>query len=357
MTTMHPEFPALFNEISTDGADREARWEGIAAFTEERSKTKIEVLVRLAFGTKAPAAGLRRPELQETLDAFHQAFVDADAAFKPAPRQDQILAAGALLQFFETYALSAIAVTSTACDGARRADLPVDLVTSAENAIARLGASRRERPKRFEIRIEEADFAFEPDFTAVQPNTPSSFKELFEDLRVKIDEAFADVVDQFNDKIRMVVDANTMADEELDMLLWVFGGKSLLTGEAFGDVKKAAQPLVLARDLADRTKIIPGPAAIPALLSRAGVATKGEVTVVDAVDAVSDGWTASLLEDLDPSPASTPIHEALARRQETGAGGGWQAGWAAATGIDAAASLAPVKLAELFYLENIWLRH
>jgi hypothetical protein len=78
---------------------------------------------------------------------------------------------------------------------------------------------------------------------------------------------------------------------------------------------------------------------------------------VKAVEAVSNEWTSKALDGLAPSPASSPIHLALERRQETGAGGGWQAGWSAVTGIDQAMALTPLKLAELFYREHLWLRN
>lgn len=352
---MHQDFPKLFSEISADGAEREKRWAGVESFVGTYSVAKIEVLIRLAFGTKPPAGGHRQEELEQALGAFHKAFSDIDPSFEPGGRQDQVLAAAALLQFSVQRALPAMAVTTTACGGARTASLPIDLVISAENALTRLSAIRRKRPNLGNVKVESPEFAFELDFSGVQANQPQTFKGLFEQFQDALNGTLADLTEKFNGTLETVASATKMADEELDMLSWVFGGRSLVPDEAFGDVPAPQKPLVFARDLASLTKIYPGPTVVPALLSRAGINTTGKVTIVDAVNAVSAEWTATVLKGRKPSPASSPIHAALARREETGADGGWQAGWAATTGIDVDAALSPIALAELFYREIIWL--
>ncbi|MDN7742285.1 GTPase-associated system all-helical protein GASH [Burkholderia gladioli] len=352
---MHQEFPKLFAEISTDGAERDQRWAGIKAFVGTWSAPKVEVLVRLAFGTKAPAGGQRQEELAQGLVEFHKAFSDIDPSFESGGRQDQVLAAAALLQFWTTDSRAAMALTTTACGGARKADLPIDLVTSAENALTRLSATRRKRPDLSNLKVEPPEFEFEPDFAGVQPNQPQTFKGLFENLQGALNDTLYDLTEKFNRSLETLVSANKMADEELDMLSWVFGGRSLVPSKAFTDVPPLQKPLVFARDLASLTKIRPGPKVVPALLSRAGINTNGVVKVVDAVNAMSDEWTTSVLKGRAPSAASSPIHAALARREETGADGGWQTGWAATTGIDVGTALSPIVLAELFYREILWL--
>ncbi|ESZ12234.1 hypothetical protein X737_27910 [Mesorhizobium sp. L48C026A00] len=353
---MHQDFPKLFSEISADGAERDKRWAGVEAFAGNYTVPKAEVLLRLAFGTKPPAGGYRQEALESALTAFHKAFSDVDPSYEPGGRQDQILAAATLLQYSTSRSLTAMAVTTTACGGSRKAAFPIDLVTAAENAISRLAAARRKRPDLSIVKVELPEYEFEPDFSQVQANQPQTFKVVFDQFRDFVDETLSDLTGKFNASLEKVVEANKMADEELDMLSWVFGGKALMPDQAFGDVQAAQKLLVFARDLASLTKIYPGPSVVPALLFRAGVQTTGKVTIADAVNAVSDRWTAAVLKGRNPSPASSPIHFALARREETGAGEGWKAGWAATTGIDITATLSPISLAELFYREILWLR-
>ena len=65
-------------------------------------KAYVEVLVRLAFGTKAPAGGNKEPKLVEKLAAFHTALRNHDDTYDPAAaREVRVLAASVLAQLFE----------------------------------------------------------------------------------------------------------------------------------------------------------------------------------------------------------------------------------------------------------------
>jgi hypothetical protein len=353
---MHTDFPKLYSDISTDGAQRDLRWTAIEAITQSSTSAQIEMLVRLAFGTKSPPGGHQENELVTALTAFHKAFSDADPSIEQGARQDKILAAGVLLRYLGWNSKVALAVTTTACGGARKPALPIDLVTLAENSLSQLGASRRVRPDLSKISIPVPEFAFEPDFDQVQPNSPDTFKDVFDQFTETVGEALTDLVKKFNDSTKLLLDASKKADEELDLLSWVFGQRSLLSGQALVDLPVSEKPLVFARDLASLTTISPGPNSVPALLARAGVKTTGKIRIADAVNAVSDTWTSEALKGRKPSPVTSPVLFALFRRQETGAGDGWHAGWAAITGIDSAATMSPIALAEQVYREILWLR-
>lgn len=353
---MHADFPKLFSEISTDGAQRALRWAGIEAFTGTYTKARVEMLARLAFDTKQPPGGHQQEDLATALGAFHKAFSDADPSIEQGKRQDQILSAAALMRYFATKSMAAMVVTTTACGGARKAQLPIDFVAAAENALSLLAANRRRRPDLSNVKVEAREIEYELDFSEAQPNSPPTFQGVFGQIADAVDQVLADLVAKFNKSTELLVDAGKKADEELDMLSWVFGQRALLPDEAFTDVPASQKPLVFSRDLASLTTIYPGPNSVPALLSRAGVKSTGKLSIVDAVNAVSDQWTAAVLKDRSPSPATTPIHFALAKRQETGAGVEWTAGWSAITGIEPGAALPPIALAELFYREILWLR-
>lgn len=353
---MDKDFQKLFLEVSADNAKRDERWAGIEAFAGDYNRSKAEVLVRLAFRTKPPAGGYQDSTLEQTLIAFHKAFSDIDPSYEPAPRQDQVLAAATLVRLFDTNAGAATAVTTTACGGARKAELPIDLVNLAENSLSRLSATNRTRLDLSELKLELPELTLGPEFAKLEPSDPKSLKSVLEEFRSTVDNALYELCEEFNTVVSTLVEANKKADEELDMLAWSFGGRALLPDRAFADVADAQKPLILARDLASLTTIDPGPAAVPALLSRAGVKTTGKLPVEQAVNAVSDEWTNAVLKGRNVSPACTPLHFALAKRQETGAGDGWTTGWAAITGIDKSTRLSPLGLSTLFYREVLWLR-
>lgn len=352
---MHTDFPKLYSEISTDSAQRTLRWTGVEKFTSSYTSTRVEMLARLAFDTKPPAGGHQQEDLATELAAFHKAFSDADPSIGQGTRQDQILATAALMQYFATNSKAAMAVITTYCSGARAVALPIDLVTAAENALSKLAADRRDRPDLNKVEITVPKLEYNLDFTGFQPNAPATYQGIFDQFARAIDHALADVVANSNASTKLLVEASKMADEELDMLSWVFGQRVLLPDQLFADIPDNQKPLVFARDLASLTKIHPGPNAVPALLARAGVKCTGDLRIVDAVNAVTDGWTAAVLKNCKPSPATSPIHFALVKRQETGAGGDWCAGWAAITGIALDAAMSPMALAELFYREILWL--
>ena len=353
---MHADFPKLYSEISTDGAQRALRWNGVEAFSGNVTRARIEMLTRLVFNTKPPAGGFQQDDLATELAAFHKAFSDADPSIEQGARQDQILAAAALIQYFATTPAAALAVTTTACGRVRKAALPIDLMTAAENALSLLAASRRKRPDFGKLEIEASELEYDLDFSAAQTNAPTTFQKVFDQLAKAVDHALADVVAKFNASTKLLINAGKKADEELDMLSWVFGQRALSPDQPFADIPADQKPLVFARDLASLTTIQPGPNSVRALLSRAGTKSTGKLRIVDAVTAVSDDWTAAVLKSRTPSPATSPIHFALAKRQETGAGDGWHAGWAAITGIDLGAAMPSTALAELFYREVLWLR-
>lgn len=353
---MHADFPKLYSEISTDGAQRDLRWTAIEALIKSWTPAQGEMLARLVFGTKSPPGGHQEDHLAGALVAFHQAFSDADPSIEQGARQDQVLAAGVVLRYLDFHSLVALALTTTACGGARKLALPVDLVTLAENTLSRLGASRRIRPDLSKIKIPDPEFAFEPDFAGVVHNSPSTFNTVFEQFTETVGEALIDLVSKFNESTKLLVEAGKKADEELDLLSWALGQRSLLSNQSFADLLPSEKPLVLARDLASLTTIYPGPNSIPGLLSRAGLKATGKIKIADAVNAVSDDWTSAALKGRKPSPVTSPVHFALLRRQETGAGEGWFAGWSAITGIDGGFTMSPIALAEQFYREILWLR-
>jgi len=143
-----------------------------------------------------------------------------------------------------------------------------------------------------------------------------------------------------------------MQDEELQMLWWLIGSRSVDLDVPFEKLPPEAKPLFLAKELAEDTELLPGPPSIKGLLSRAGLPeTAIDIArVINGADAV---WLRGFLPEDEPSPVTTPIHYALKRQVETGAGQAWVAGWAAAVGAPTDLSVKSIQLAVLFYRERL----
>ncbi len=354
---MTPEFARWYAQaFMEEGPRRQTRWQGVVNMAAKATHIDTEVLVRLAFQTKAPAAGRKSENLADAYQTVVSTLSGGDASFDPAQsaRELQILAAAALEGAFPRLPDAALAVTTTSFVGARKADLPMDLVGLAENALTTLSRRGHERVGADKLKI--------PDFKIVF-DVPQEASEAIEgeQLRAQLDRlhnaaagAIKRVVDEQN-RINATLHRRMMLDEEeLQMLWWLIGGHSRLQDQPFQEIDPTFRPLALAYELATMTAVSPGPASIRAMLSRSAIGSD-DFTVRSAVNAASADWVKSEGSSERISPATTPIHFALEQRSELASINAWQAGWEGLTGLSSDMSVPAVKLAELYYREYLYL--
>jgi GTPase-associated system helical domain len=353
---MDPNFARWYGDVSMEDSKAQARWIGLNQATASPNRATVEVLTRLAFDTRASAGGYKEPALAEKLKSFHAAFQAADSDYEPKKRESQVLAASALVQLFRSYSLAPLAVTTASFDGARTLDLPMNLVGMAEQAIETLSTSRRVRPDFSKLKVSVQDFAYQPDFAGVQPNDPQTWKPLFVGMTTAVNASIKAAAFGVNASVDTMSGYMRVVDEELQMLWWLLGERSLDLDLPFDKVDNAMQPLVFARELAVRTVSSPGPVAIAALLARSGLKSRGKLPVAVATNAVLAEWATAAIDKLATSPVTTPIHFAVDKRVEAGAPDAWSAHWSALCGLAADSSLSPLRLAELFYREHLFLR-
>jgi hypothetical protein len=163
--------------------------------------------------------------------------------------------------------------------------------------------------------------------------------------------AFALLSKWYSSNIGKIEDYFTIQDEELQMLWWLLGERSIDRNCAFSSLSAVERPLVLAKELAGLTGYLPGPFAIKSILSRAGLRDSDELTIVECVNAGDQEWLKWLVDDQQPSPVTRPIHAAVSRKLETGDNESWISGWAAAAEIDSAQKVSALQLGLLFYRE------
>jgi hypothetical protein len=354
---MHRDFARWYATVSVDHdvARRDARWEGVSAVVTDAERPTVEALLRLAFGGRALPA-------TQTVHAIRQAFSAADETFEMSgnDRELQILAAASLVVLMEDLdeaegSTAALAASTAFFAGARKPDLPMDLAALAEAAIVKRADAIRVRPSL-------AAFA-----TASVPKF--KFETAVAKLREKADfngvaEAFTVAADLTRTNLLAVAERSAkgfqavdsfirVQDEELQMLWWLTGQRSEVYDCAFETVGADAQPFIFAMELADHTEFPPGPPSVKALMSRAGLKEGRKISIATAVNAVRPAVLAHLVSEADCSPLSTPLHAAIKRQLETGAGMAWVAGWAATAGVDEAYALPGLTLGELFYRERL----
>jgi hypothetical protein len=334
--TMHPDFPRWYREVSVEeNRERIAhRWTGVSSLVEDMNLNDVEALLRLVYRAKL------RPSA-DSMARIRKFFKDADDLFdmQGNDREVEVLAGAALAVLLESNASivaeTALAITTTILEGARVAQLPMDLGALAETCIARIAESQRTRPIRTKLTLKKSKDAL-AQFDA------AGVSSALDRAAEAINSAFAS-----SDKFIAI------QDEELDMLWWVLNERSDDLGKAFKDLPAKAQPLILAKELAQATAFCPGPRSVKGLLSRCGLKDSKKITIADAVNECDLDWLKALPMPAPLSPLAHPIHAAVARRIETGDKTTWVASWAATAGLDEKQSLNALALGNLFYREQL----
>lgn len=353
---MHPDFSRWYSVVELDGNPerRRARWEGISMLMERADFALVEALIRLAFKTRQLPA---TPSVQLMRDIFREA--DETFEMQGNDREMQLLAGACLAAIMadntEIAPRTALAVTTTCLSGARRAELPMDLSVIAENALLRLADANRQRPDLVaykEGKISKFDFEKAAAKAREMPNG-EGFAQALTLAAESMRAALSYSASRQASAVQAIDNFIQIQDEELQMLWWLVGQRSSDYDCPFDAVPTDAQPLVLGSELADATKVLPGPPSVKALLSRAGLKEKKKITIPAAVNAATTKWLQERLDESKPSPVTMPLHDAIQRQLDTGAGDAWIAGWAATTGVSASLALPVLTLGTLFYRERL----
>ena len=352
---MYEEFARWYGAVSLgdDQQRRQARWEGVSAIVRDADRNTVEGLLRLAHQSRhVPAA--------DVVEAVRHAFKATDDTFEMSgnDRELQILAGACLAALMETKedvgAVAALTATTAGFGGARHPDLSMDLAALGETAIVRLGDANRKRPSLEAYLKVPPEFDF--DSAATKVSEEQSIDSVAEAFTLVANETRV-VINQLGETqasaIREIDYFLRVQDEELQMLWWLTNQRSWEFDCSFDAIPADARPLVLACELAHHTQCLPGPPSVKGILSRGGLREHENVRIADAVNAADSAWLQRLIGDVDPSFVSTPLHAAIKRQLETGAGEAWVAGWAASTGVNDNYALSGLALGNFFYRERL----
>lgn len=352
---MHRDFPRWHAAVAVgnDTDLRDARWAAVHALAEKADASMVEALVRLAFATKQAPSG-------HALSKLYEAYREADDTFdsSSAAREMQVLAGACLAVLLEasgdSAATAALSVATSSLAGGRTAKLPMDLPALAEAAIERLADANRERPSLSSlINSESPKFDFEAAATKAREANWEAVGQAFTLAANSVRKATQALATRQANATRAIDRFIQVQDEELQMLWWLTGARSVDLDCAFDAVPANAQPLVFASELADSTAFLPGPRSIKPLLTRAGLKERKKLTLAATIGAASSTWLSTVVGEGDPSPVTQPIHFAIKRHLEAGGGDTWVPNWAAVVGVDAARQLSTLSLGTLFYRERL----
>lgn len=350
---MQNEFARWYSSLSfSDDASYVAkRWASVIGLIQALDNNGVVSLTQIAFRIKVQMSSPEIATLRSRL-----------AGDLPAPGDEELtlLAAAALAydmdEDSDRAALVATAISTTSCAGLRQLTQPVDLIGISENVLRRFAETSRRRPvleaqKTTRSTLDPSDVA-----AFVAKANDGAYGEAVQAIATstnKVLTALAKRQALFESSVQRYV---LVQDEELDILWWLLGNYCCDLAQNFLEVPLEQRPLAIARDLARLTTVLPGPSAIVSLLTRAGVTAAPRCTIESAVQSMPVKWLTEVLEEFrigESSRYTTPILFALSRRQELEGNDGWTQGWSTLTGLDPAAELSALQLAEAAYRELI----
>jgi len=357
---MRDEFPRWYRQVdvSENRSRLDARWKGVSLLVRAADRKSVETMLAVLLKAKS------RPDA-EALATLRGHFKAADDLFEMSgnDRELEILCGTALATVLDgTGDVAAQAALMTSVGffaGARKANFPFDFAATAEATIARISEQRRNRPaipRLGQVALMGVDA--ESIEKLKQGITYEHVVGAVNAVAGQVGAVARDTAAKTNAAIQAIEYFLAIQDEELQMLWWLFGGRSKTLDLPFADVPADAQPIVLASEVADATQFMPGPNSVKPILSRAGLKERKKTGsgIAAAVNACDGDFLRGLVEGVEPAPVVRPLHFAIHRKLEAGDDTSWSANWSAVTGIDAELTLPGIELGNLFYRERLCLK-
>ena len=154
----------------------------------------------------------------------------------------------------------------------------------------------------------------------------------------------------------------TLVGEETNMLWWLVSEYSRDRNQSWRNVGALAAPIIAGKELADLTRVIPGPVAAAAFLDRIvrlseSAKSPKPITIKAAVDKIPPEWreqyplkAASRIEDL------APISNAIKLSLTVSSGDDWSPVFEKGTALKANSEMLPNALAYQVFLERLMAR-
>lgn len=354
---MNPDFADWYRRVQIEpkADELEKRWQAIEAFHGKATSSDLCDATRVFFG--------QAPKDEHFLPRYRAEFKVIDGAF---PMRDnyaelQVLAGATLANHFgggdERATMTALALVCGACDGARKAPVP-EIVALARRSVR--GQSSALRAAKKKVVISSPDLSEEYQTLKTTLGTGGNLEALqgpLLDVLLPLTHAVIAVTTW----ARRAGIAEDLRQEESDILWWLFGERSRDLEVPFSELKNPSGCIIGAKEIADLTRILPGPFGVEAylhkMLSLAHTKLDGTVTLSDAVVACPLEWQRQFvaLAGLGSVVDLCPVHLAVQKSVE---GGGkktvWPVQFYTVSGLKANMKLRPVDLSLQAYHERLF---
>jgi hypothetical protein len=336
------------------------RWQGIENWANSLDCMSILDLARLFH--KQPAT---RPDFEKQ---FRLDFHKIDTAFQMADNglELAVLAGTTLARAIETgdqntAIIAAFALICPDFAGTRKNAVVPDIICMARNYLKRTSENLRttRATSQFDADAVRLDTeTLKPLADAITGNQPS---EVANQLLATF-QRLGSTVQSALSRIGVLEEQHSLYREESDVLWWLTGGYTSDFDVPAADIPAPAACLIAGKELADLTRVLPGPRAASAFLDRflqcAGKDNQGDVIFSQAINNANRQWRAkwasafSNIASLDLCPVLFAVNESTRSEQSSA----WQAVFKTQTQMAANLKVPAVQLAQQVYEECLFVR-
>lgn len=310
-------------------------------------------LVRLYLGLPLPSGS----------DWFRETFSKEDASFSMIDnaRESAALSAAILSAAFkEENVFSAFALVTASVMDHRKPKLYAELLTEAKEFLGDTSVeSRTKRTFNLQsVKLPGAGKSSESITAYTQSPDWNKIGELFKLISSEARENTKTAINQLFGVVSPLVEEVNLLREQTEMLWWYVGGFSRIIGKPFSELPIGPASVMAGLDVADLSKSLPGPIAVPAILhrileqGRKGKATK--ITIQNAIDdyPVDDLSKLDLKGSLKNVSDICPVLTAFNKASEIGASPAWHNAFKKAAVFSPDASFQPTQLAMQSFRER-----
>ena len=340
--------------ISHDAETLQLRWDAVLAVAKDLKLSDVPDLARIVYGRTA--GGLK--------DRVKTAAKEADPRFlmEKSDAEVLVLSSAVAIQVLSGRSVEAdatgLALVCLECQGLRGTGRFQDAIEAAVQYLGSESVKVREpQEDRPSVGPKDLSALLAAAKNAAASNDLNGFYPSLEAVLEGIVEAKR----RRSDDVKKAFQAlETRMMEESNILWWLLSEHTLDGKQPFSELSTATACFRAAIDLANLTKLLPGPFAAPAFLRRMVMTTsnaQSPLSLADTIESCDGTWRRELIESgVSPLGDLTPLLFGVSKAVESGDPGSWISAFSHTTGLDASKATAPPMLALQVYNEMLLLR-
>lgn len=343
--------------LNIDEPTLEKRWSSIESITKKRNKVDEFVcgLLKVFFGLPS--------DNQNFNDELAGIFKNSDATFpmRSNNKELQILSGATISHLIQNKSekFSSLLSFAVMCGGlqATRKVLINDVFTVAEEFLRTTSIKLRQPLHPDIIEGNKLDLTDELNELnkQIQGNIFVNSQPQFETLIKKIQHSVNSISSAQNNAARIIL----LQQEEIDFLWWIINSSSKYYQKHFTELGISTACLVIPKELADITQVLPGPSTaagfIDSALSKFTEEERSGISIQKIVNEAPREWRKDIVANVNADPL-LPLHFAITKSLETESLKDWISLFESKCKLKASKKLVPSLMSNQFYQERLLLK-